>query len=397
MRKYFMLSITVFMFLLTAGAYIKESNARVPQTKQPSISIDSKKFGQIKNIVWTSKYMHDNKSIIILSSKNTEGGANSYLYHLDINTGNSGLLAEFPAHKNLNTVVQFDTPLGINTIIAAFDKGVIKINYPTDDISASTQQRIEIPGFDTATSMDYKGNLIYTRENDNLLYVKNFSDNFFNSFFNPNTVKDISTYYLKPLYVANLNSLDHIISYTSMNNNRADLFAVKNGVPVNTLNTPIIKDVVSVQGTADSFGFLGMNILSDSQTDKKLNLFMLRRTIDKYNNDDYYSLDTIPYNTDLFGATPAVASTTDNDEFSIAYTSYDENHNGTLKICGSNKAPKVILGEENIFGPISMTEVRTENNTMTYILYFTLENNNIRIKICDNQGKLFKDITDMII
>jgi hypothetical protein len=125
---------------------------------------------------------------------------------------------------------------------------------------------------------------------------------------------------------------------------------------------------------------------------------MLRQTIDKYNNnDDYYSLDTIPYNTDPYGAVPSVDSTTFNAEFSLAYTSYDENHKGSLKICGLDKQPKVIVSGENIFGPISMTELLPNNSGATYILYFTTENNNVKIKICDGNGDLVKDITDMVV
>jgi hypothetical protein len=108
-------------------------------------------------------------------------------------------------------------------------------------------------------------------------------------------------------------------------------------------------------------------------------------------------LDTIPYNTDPFGAVPAVDSTTFNQEFSLAYTSYDENHKGSIKICGYNKEPKVIVSGENIFGPVSITQLRNVSTNSAYILYFTLENDNVRIKICNGKGEPVKDITDMVI
>jgi hypothetical protein len=396
MRKYFMLVVTIFMLLLTFAAYRYENNVQAPPIKQPSISIDSQRFGLIKKIVWTNKYMNDIMSLIILSTRNTEHGSISYLYHLNADTGKSGLLAEFPAHKNLNSIVLFDAPMGRNSIIAAYDKGIIRVSYPTGDTGSATQERIEIDGFDTATSMDLKGKLAYTRANDNLLYVKNLSNGGFTNFFNNNAIKDVTSYYTKPLYIANLNSLNNIIAYTCINRNRVDIFAMADGFPVNTLNTPVIKDVVSVRGIEDSFGFTGMNLLKDSENNKNLNLFMIRQNIDKYNNkDDYYSLDTIPYNTDPFGAVPSVDSTTFNVEFSLAYTSYDENHKGSLKICGLNQQPKVIVSGEDIFGPISMTQLNQEYNT-TFILYFTLENNNVKIKICNINGDPVKDITDMI-
>lgn len=397
MRKYFMFMATVFMLLLTTAAYIFENSLESPQIKQPSISIDSQKFGLIKNIVWTNKYMNDNKSLIILSSRNTDQGVMSYLYHLNVDSGKSELLAQFPAHKNLSNVILFDFPTGRSSIVAAYNKGVIKVNYTTIGTGSAAQERIEVTGFDTATSMDLKGGLVYTRENDNLLYVKNLSTGRFTVFFTDNTPKDVTTYFTKPLYIANFNSLNNIIAYTSVNRNRVDLYALDDGVPVNALNRSVIKDVVNVRGIEDSFGFTGMNVLNEGGTNKKLNLFMIRQTIDKYNNDDYYSLDTIPYNTDPFGVVPAVDSYTYNQEFSLAYTSYDENHKGSLKICGLNQKPKVIVSGENIFGPISITEVSPESNSRLYILYFTLENSNVKIKVCDGDGNLVKDITDMVI
>ncbi|MFL0266635.1 hypothetical protein [Candidatus Clostridium radicumherbarum] len=396
MKKYFMLLLTLFMILLTTTAFIYENNVQAPQIKQPSISIDSQRFGLIKNIVWTNKYMNDKKSLIILSSKNTGQGVMSCLYHLNIDTGKSQLLAEFPSHKNLNNVVLLDGPMSQHSIVAAYDKGIIKVNYPTTDQGTVTHEMTDITGFATATSMDLKGNLVYTRENDKLLYVKNISTSNFTGFFTSNNIKDLTTYYTKPLYVSNFNSLDNIIAYTSINRNSVDLYAMVNGVPVNTLNKPVIRNVVTSRGIEDSFGFTGMNIINDTKKNKILNLFMIRRTIDKYNNDDYYSLDTIPYNTDPFGAVPAVDSTTYNSEFFLAYTSYDENHKGSLKICGLNQKPKVVVKNENIFGPISMTDLLPFNK-MSYILYFTLENNNVKIKICDSNGNLVKDITDMVI
>ena len=302
MKKYFMLTITAFMLLLTAAAYRYENSGQAPQIKQPSISIESQKFGLIKRIIWTNSYMNDNKSLIILSTKTTEQGIMSCLYNLNTDTGKSELLSEFPAHKNLYDVILFDAPMGLNNIIAAYDKGIVKIKYASDHSVSAADERIAIDGFDTATSMDFKSRLTYTRENDSLLYVKELSNSGFGNFFTNNPSPDITSYYLRPFYVANYNSLDNMIAYTSINRNRINLYAARNGVPVTTLNKPVIENVVSAHGIEDSFGFVGMNIAGNSKYNKMLNLFMIRKTIDKYNNDDYYNLDTIPYNTDPFGA-----------------------------------------------------------------------------------------------
>ncbi len=392
MKKHFMLTTAIIMILLTLGAYCYERSFKAPKIKQPSISIASKRFGLIKKIVWTNKFMNDNKALIILSSRNTNQGTLSCLYRLDTVTGKYDLLCEFPAHKNLSSTILFDAPTGVNCIVCAYDKGIIKVNYPTDDIGSLSKDTIEIDGFETANSMDFKGRLIYARENDNLLYVKNLPSANGSMIFGGSTANSDTAYYEKPFYIVNFNSLNSIISYTSVNKSRIDLYAMREGTPVKALNLPVIKDVVSASGIDDGFGFAGMNI-SDKN---KLNLFLIRNTIDKYNNDDYYSLDTVPYNTDQFGAVPAVASITDNKNFSLAYTSYNESHKGILKICGLNEQPRAIVSNENIFGPVSMTQVYDQDSYSTSILYFTFDNGITRVKICNDKGENVKDITDMV-
>lgn len=392
MKKYFMLIITIFMFIFTVAAYKYENNIQIPEIKQPSISINSKKFGQIKNIIWESQYKPDNKALIILSTRDTDEGTISYLYHLNIDTGESELLTEFPAHKNLNNVV-FNDSFNSRKIIAAYDKGIIKVNYQSDSPSSATQEEIEIPNFDKATSMDLRSDLIYTLENDNLLYKKRLLTGSFTDFNNNNNINDITSYYVKPLNVVNLNTMDNLVTYTSVNNNNVNLYMMKDGAPTNALNKPTFKDVISVQGREDGYGFAGMNVLSDPENNKMINLFMINREIDKYNDDDHFSLDTFPYNTDPFGAVPAMDSAILMNDSSLAYTSYDENHKGSLKLCLPNEQPKILLKDENIFGPIRLLNYKD----MPYILYFVWKYNTMRIRVCNQNGNLVYNLTDMLL
>jgi len=116
-------------------------------------------------------------------------------------------------------------------------------------------------------------------------------------------------------------------------------------------------------------------------------------------------LDTIPFNTDPLGSAPALDSTTFNDDYSVVYTSYDESHKGKLTICNYQQEPKVILEDENLFGPVSIDRKSILDPTdplvksdikNAYILYFTLENDKVRVNICDQNGKPVKDITNII-
>lgn len=392
-----MLFTTIVMLLLTLTVYIYENKIVIPQIKQPTIAIDSQKFGKIKKIAWLSEYISDKNALIILSSRKVDNIDSSYLYYLDIDTGKSNLLAQFPSHKNLDNVILFEPFSTESGIITAYDKGIVKIPFHSLEDTVSAYSRlIEIEGFSEATSMDFKDNLIFTLANDNLLYLKNLQETSFMNFTNVNQQPDMTTYYVKPYYIVNLNAIDNIITYAAVNKNRVDLYAMKDGIPVTWFDKPVIKNVITASKIQDGDGFIGMNISEDSKDNKNLNVFMIRRTIDKYNNDDFYKLDTVPYNLDPFGGVPAIDSATYNDKYTLAYTSYDENHKGSLKLCGLNQKPKVILSNENIFGPISITEKHVGDVDKDSILYYTYENNSVRIKICNSDGKLIADVTDMI-
>ena len=141
---------------------------------------------------------------------------------------------------------------------------------------------------------------------------------------------------------------------------------------------------------------------SVSTNDQALNIFMVRRNRSDYPN--ILELDTIPFNTDPLGAVPAMSSTTYNEDYTLAYTSYDESHRGKLITCNYEQEPKVILEEEYLFGPVSIARknipdptdplVKDESRSK-YILYFTLDNDIVHVKICDEHGTLVKDLTNM--
>ncbi|MGC7873376.1 hypothetical protein ACPUYX_17865 [Desulfosporosinus sp. SYSU MS00001] len=213
------------------------------------------------------------------------------------------------------------------------------------------------------------------------------------------------TFLRKPYQIVNANTLDRTLTYTSLTPKGLDLFSMGfDGMPFTFNNQPLICNVVEAQGIEDGYGFIGMKLnpnpsgATDNQT---LNIFMVRRndSIDHHPLD----LDTIPLNTDPLGALPAISSTTFNEDYALVYTSYDEGHNGKLIICNYKQKPKVILEDENLFGPVSITRKSITDPSVPsdkgeirnkYILYFTSENNLVHVKICDEQGKLVKDLTD---
>jgi hypothetical protein len=150
------------------------------------------------------------------------------------------------------------------------------------------------------------------------------------------------TFFRKPSSIINANALDRILAYTSLDHGRYNLYCMGfNGSPTTKFNLPVVKNVINAQAVEDGYGFIGFQAASGTDADSSensLNLFMARRYPDESKN--VRILDTIPYNTDPFGAVPALDSTTYNEDYTLVYTVYDENHRGKSKsaaITGSRK------------------------------------------------------------
>lgn len=402
MRKYSMLIFTILLALLTVGTYAYENyNINIPEIKKPQLNITSKKFGDIKNIVWLDNFTSHEAALIILANKEKSDIKYSYLYYLNVETGQDILLAEFPAHKHLNNTILFDNPFSSDNIITAYNKGLVKttlISNKDQEIKSSTDI-IEIPGFTEATSMDFKGELFFAKSDDKLIHQKKFFKHALFSFANNGALPEFTTYYRNPYFIVNANSLDRILTYTSIDKNKINLYGMYyNGTLISKLNKPLITNIISAKAIEDGYGFMGMNVVDNQNNNssiKSLNLFMVRRNLDE--DQVYYSLDNIPYNKDRFGAIPDIDSTTYNEDFSLVYTCYDENHQGQIRTRNYLNKPKVIIDKQNIFGPIRISSKKFNDKRIKVILYFTYEDNSVNAKICDLDGNLIKDITDLLI
>ena len=409
MKKYVMFLLTLAVLLATVITQISANKALAkPNFREPFLEFTSPKFGQIKNIVWLNNFISADNAVLVLATKLKDNLSYSYLSYLDIVTGESTLLAEFPTHQYLDDVILSIGPFSGNSVITAYNDGIVKTTLTRDDKQSlhAEQELLPIDGFDVATSMDFKGNLYYYKANDNLLYVKNFEQTAFPFLVTDNQPNRDMTFLRKPYQIVNANTLDRTLTYTSLTKNGIDLYSMDFvGLPL-TSNKPLINKVVQAQAIEDGFGFIGMRLNGDpsnSSADQTLNIFMVRRNRSDYPN--ILELDTIPFNIEPLGAVPAMSSTTFNEDYTLAYTSYDESHRGKLIICNFEQKPKVILENENLFGPVSISRKSIPDPTAPsvkgdfrskYILYFTLEKDRVRVKICDEQGKLVKDLTNML-
>ncbi|WP_186430378.1 hypothetical protein [Clostridium sp. BSD9I1] len=397
MKKLRMLTFTLIMLILTILSYAYENfNIEAPKYKQPSININSKKFGEIKEITWLED--RPGNILLILSSREENGTPMSYLYCLNIDTGESKLLHQSYSHKTLNNAIFHDDSFSSDDIITTFDKGIIrtKINLNENKKLDYSYDLLTIEDFENANSMDFKGSLFFTKPDDSFIYVKQLYGGSFSFFNNQSTPPDFMKHYKKPYYIVSANRLDGYLTYTSLKKDGIHLYSMNyDGTPVSRLNKPIIKNIVTTKDIVHfSDGYSGMN-LSNSSENNKLNIFMIRRNVE--NKGSSLKLDTIPFNLDRFGAVPSINLITFNEDYSLIYTSYNEKHEGQIKIANYNGSPKVIVEDKNLFGPVKISERYEENNNRKLILYFTYENNKTHVKICDTEGNLFKDISEMLL
>lgn len=396
MKKFGMVIFTLIMIILTTVAYAYENfNIEAPKYTHPSININSKKFGDIKEITWLNNW--PGKALLILSSKEENGTLMSRVHYLNIGTGESKLLHEFPSHKTLNNIILYDDSFSSNDIITTFDKGIIRtsLNINQNKELDHHYNSITIEGFDNATSMDFKGNLFFTKSDDNFIYVKQFYRGGFSAFNNRAALSEITKHLRNPYYIVSANNLDQYLTYTSLKRDGLHLYSMNyDGTPLNKLNNPIIKNIITAKDIGYfSDGYIGMSLINSSKN-HKLNIFMVRR--DVKDEGSSLKLDAIPFNLDRFGSVPSIDSVTYNEDYSVVYTSYNEKNEGQIKIANYAKEPKVIVEDKNLFGPVKISRRLIGNDSTRLILYFTYENNEIHVKICDTEGNPFKDISDML-
>ncbi|KOA18846.1 hypothetical protein CLHOM_27850 [Clostridium homopropionicum DSM 5847] len=399
MKKFRMLIFTLIIALLATIFYAYENfRVKIPEYKKPGINLTSSKFGEIKNITWANNFVAPDKSLLILSSRMQGDKKYSYLYYLNTDNGQSKLLYEFPSHKYLDDVILFDTIVIRDTIITTYDEGIIKTTLTRDKnyrVSSSHSELMAIDDFQDATSVDYNSNISYTKCNNKLIYTDKLNNSAWTFFSNTTSSHNITKYYRKPYYIVSAASPDNVLTYTSVKRNGVNLYSMKDGVSLSKLNRPIAKNIINVKSLRDGLGYTGMNgEAKDGKDIASLNIFISRR----YSNYGKlpYTIDNIPFNTDKFGSVPALDSINSNQEFSVVYTFYNENHEGIIKISNYREEPKTIVKDKNLFGPVNITQKRINNKDVKLILYFTHENNEIHAKTCDIDEKLIKDITEMI-
>jgi len=158
MKKYFMFLFTLVVVFATVITQISEYKALPkPNFREPFLEFTSSKFGQIKNIVWLNNFILTENAVLVLATNLKDNISYSYLSYLDVATGESTLLAEFPTHQYLDDVILFTSPFSGNSIITAYREGVVKTTITRDNNQNfhAEQELIPINGFDEAKMIIY--------------------------------------------------------------------------------------------------------------------------------------------------------------------------------------------------------------------------------------------------
>jgi len=377
MKKYSMLIFTLIIFFITSFIYFYE-NTNLPalNEKHPRVSISSRKYGHIQNIIWSN---FDEEHILILASNTNELSNDeiSTLYTVNIEKGDIKRIYEFPTHKNLKSYLQ-KTELLSSWLYVAFPKGVYELTLD-NDYSAKTKF-FKLEDFEAANSLSVSNNIIFTKDNDNLLYLKDFSMFSFD-FLNRNPNKSsIKVYSVKPQYALS-GGINDGIFYTKLRRNGLNLYnlIIKNNITIK--NKLIAKNIISMNPTSGNNSIKGL--ISDKD---KYAIYELKRIDDKRKkNYEVKLINTIPKNTDILGQHPSI----DGWNYRTIYTSFKGDHNGSI-IKQEYDEIREIIKDEPIVGPI---RISCDGNR---ILFFTYETSRFHMKICDADGNNLKDISKII-
>ncbi|WP_432662268.1 hypothetical protein R9X47_17220 [Wukongibacter baidiensis] len=378
MKKYGMLIFTLFILSVTVLIYFYE-NINLPNLNynHPQISIKSKKYGHIHNVIWSN--FDEDYILILASNRDEEVNQNiSTLYAINIDTGNTTEIYEFKTHKNLEDYIQ-KTDLLSHWLYVASPEGVYRLTLD-NDYSARLEEFYRIKDFADVIGLNITNKILYTKDNGKLLYVKglsSFSFNFFDRNFNKDAVR---VYSVKPENNM-LGAINDSIFYSRLERNGLNLYHLNIENNIQFKNRLIAKNILSLKNTLGNDSIKGLMTVENGYG--IYNLKWLKRK-----GKGFYEanlINSIPKNTDILGQIPSI----DGWNYRTIYTSFEENHMGSIIKQEYDEVTKIIKNKP-IVGPVSIS---CDGNK---ILFFTYEDNEYHINICDKDGKNLRDISKFI-
>jgi hypothetical protein len=378
MKKYGMLVLSILIFLLTASTYIYENtNLASMDYKEPTINFKSKKFGDIRNIIWAN-YGNTREPHLFILAENVPNADRdlSFIHNLDITTGKYHALTSIQRNENFRDLMEYRQWEAFYT---ASKHGIEVIKPQLDPVTGrvfANRESYSIPNFNDADSITIQDKIYYTKSTDKLLYIQDIpGSGFFNYQSGPSANRTL--YIPADKVLSSPNS--RIIYYTKREKDGINAYMLDNRT---------------------GFGGIKHSLVAKNFVYSKRNVFLSEEFLALTDEGDKFGIlykgnliGTTNKNTDLMGQIPDLQIRDVNNTYNIIYTSFKGNNIGSIyNLSSSSSEPIEIVKDQPIVGPLRLS-LRGDK---TDLLFFTYENNQIRIKICKIDGTELRDITEYI-
>lgn len=386
MKKSFLGILTLITLMLTVIVYIND-NIKVTEVNYnlPKTNFYSHRFGKVVGIF--TMPLNDTEDILILSLDKEND--RSIIYSLNILDGSSSEIMKFSTHENIKDKVCFDE-FG-EYIMAPNKNGIVatNINLLLQGNESSVVTRT-YPEFQYADNFHAtRGEITYTTNNNNLIYNGNiFRQDFNESYY-------LNKYYKKPEKLFFKTTSSNEIYYTKINKGHKNLYMFKpNDFRGNILDKEIVENFVHGYIT-DLYSGIVYGLREENG---RLTAFLE----ENLHSREIIDLCTIPMNDDSLGQVPDIFVRQDHERIKSIYTSFDKNGLGSIFLKSSiEDNPEVIVKDEFIVGKLSYIDYKEENEhsdgnrSIEMILYTSIENGELKIKLVDINDKSIKDITGL--
>ncbi|WP_105619335.1 hypothetical protein [Vallitalea okinawensis] len=393
MKKHMMLILFILVLTITSIlGFIQYKNLETPQAyEQLRVSeIYSEKLGIIKDI-----YITGNNNMLILGQKDNE----VTMYQLKIHTSELYPIYTLQAHKKVERI--FGSPMNDNEIISTYKDGLVHVKINDEEPNHSNFYQDPIENFSSITSLATDGSrLFYTYDNNPRIYNNSFgyTGDIFYSIMNDTTME--KTYLNFPHDINFLDRLDNRLYYTSLYKGSINLYTIDMDYGQNEFKKePLLTNVMYVNPLNYLTGFCGLQYISEGYN----------VVAQKHHDDVPFSIATIPANTDILGGLPGVvANEFGSDHLALAYTTYNENHNGTISIYQHDAKDKlndifwlsdskpIAVDHQPLVGPLYMDILDTGNGRNVHLLYFTYTDERYSAFLLDLKTLVMKDISNLM-
>jgi hypothetical protein len=195
-------------------------------------------------------------------------------------------------------------------------------------------------------------------------------------------------YYKNPLSIVAVNDFDKIIYYTKFSKHGINLFSYNMHKNPNVKDGILTKNFVHGKSVESGVGVTGIY-----EEENNFKVFFVNRF------NPLMNVAAIPKNTDALGQVPDVYSIINNEKYYCIYSSFDENHLGSIYLKTHNdNEPKEVLKNQFIVGPIKLFQngepsPNQSNHLFNSILFTTLEEGKTHVKIYNINNDTTEDIT----